>query len=146
MAMRVPIFTIFALTVFCALQPRAKTLTIFFLAHWFFTRTFSNWSQCRDSFKMLRVSEIGHHLSFIDLLIVSGSVSTTRTNTIAIAFSPIGKTFTVKFQTSNFWAFTAMMSSLPLGMDILLFYLSFLDFGWAFSISPLLLMFFVFFL
>lgn len=57
--MRVTILAIFTLTKLSTLKARTIALTVFLSAHRFFASALSSRSQCRYSFKVIRMSQIG---------------------------------------------------------------------------------------
>ena len=107
---------VFALAKLCALQSRAKALAVFLTAHGFLARAFADGCPSRHSKELARVTVVRHHLCLQYLTLVSSLVVAAGALAGSSTLSPVGETFTVEFETSNFGAFAAMMSVCFLGL------------------------------
>lgn len=111
------VLTTYALTLFRTLQTRAETLTILFLALRFFARAFSHRNEGRNVLEKARIAVVSYLFGLVDLFVILRFVPATYTDTVFVACPSSGETFTIKFETINFGAFTALSMAFVLGLD-----------------------------
>jgi hypothetical protein len=115
------IVAIMAFALLSTLKSRPVALTVIFTTTGFFTRASSGRDVSWNSFEISGISKICDLLCLKNLIFISYFVIAAYTYATRIALFPLGKALTVKLETVNFRAFTALAFLFRLELHPLIF-------------------------